>query len=728
MERFLEYWQACRLQDALHAITQAQSKPLIKPISQAELSNSKIANADLLKQLVPGLHVIIPVYARQQDNYFFPYVLLVELNATGEFITHAHTSLPIIPECFVEPSPLAPISLGWAADFQDYIAINPPLWQDDAKLLTWASQQAYAQEVLQGVNSHWQQDLQATAYVVQEGGLILSVASLIPDYARLLNLKLDILRKPKKVRIIEAPRNSGKSIYAKRLIIDAWIAQAVAQKEPPRYVWLQPNAAVKYTTIFECMPNIEFWPVPDVYDKLRTLHREYTQGQAILRNWVDMDARLQEKYADKGGMQARLDYLQASYNAAHVQNRHMSVLHAIWLRQKELISGWSKAFDVVPMLQKNRLQRLHNFFAQNFPDENVTDFSEAQFDDVFLQKVHRAKNNERMLADAMHQVEADQHQEKLIRERCLQWCERHELGDTNIATIEHYLQETLWLELARLAGYYWQVTFSSHPEYAQIYASIVDAIDLLIVEDAQYIATTQALPVLAKTQRAVVMGSYDVLGKPRFAVHIDYALCQHYKLIENDADFEDLQFAGVLGSIGNLWNLMVNQREADDIFTSQDTSIEYELVDVATPQAAHLGSYVNQGVVQEVITWLQKNPEVTDLAIYTTFAAQLEMLRDALAGANFAHVPIYAISLPRIIQHEVSIFVPGYAAADPGPYVFDQGREILDQLRTNTRKRLIIIGDMRIFKPNLHSASGNFAKAFITTTTQNNKQEEVACV
>ena len=78
---------------------------------------------------------------------------------------------------------------------------------------------------------------------------------------------------------------------------------------------------------------------------------------------------------------------------------------------------------------------------------------------------------------------------------------------------------------------------------------------------------------------------------------------------------------------------------------------------------------------------------------------------------------------PYFKAHAISLFSPVYTLDDSAPYNFDRGAEILENLTVNTQQRIIVFGDQRIFKPNLHSAVGNFAKLLLKQT-----EEEVSCV
>jgi hypothetical protein len=217
----------------------------------------------------------------------------------------------------------------------------------------------------------------------------------------------------------------------------------------------------------------------------------------------------------------------------------------------------------------------------------------------------------------------------------------------------------------------------------------------------------------AKSKKAVVMGNFNPICVPRFSAQIDYELTKHFGLVENDADFEDLQFDGVLASLGNAWNMVVKDRVADQTLSpSFKQPLEYEFIDIRSDSVAYVGSLINIGVIEPLINWLNMHAEQrSDVTIYTCFAGQAQIIQAALQPTTYAQVPTRLIQQPCFTASKINIFIPVYTAADPGPYIFDHGTEILDQLLVNTQEQLVIIGDMSIFKPELHSASGKFAQA-----------------
>lgn len=711
MERYLEYWQACLQQQHLHALKPQDVAPLCAHITREECVSGKLIQSDMLQTHGAGLVAVIPTYARNQEQYFFPCMLIAELNAQNELCASAAFNLPIIPHTVLEPAALCPISMGQAEQFNDYIAINPPTWLDDATQLTWQNLRVYCEQLINEVNTQWRHDLTQKQFVLQDDVLIVPLRSLLPQLQDLSNVKLDILMKSNKITLIDAARNSGQSTHAQQLILKAWVQAALKQTAPPRYVWLRANEPINYASIFACV-NADAKPsdTDNAHAALLAAHDLYLRGEQVLRNWQDMDQRIADKYFDKGGIEQRTAQLQASLKAAKAQYRHLQVLHSIWIRQQELLTKWSKMFDFVTLMQSQRLARLYNFFKQNFPDDKVAGLSHAALDDLMIEKVRRAENNERMVADALHQVENDQHQANIVRDTCLQWCALQHMETTDAAAIQEHLRK-LWADICGLAARYWHQTFAQQPGYAQFLHQTPDHIELLIVEHAEYIDPISAARLLSISKRAVVMGSYNAICNPRFAVHIDYQLTKHFGLVENDADFEDLQFDGILGSVGNMWHMVAKDRDADEIFTAKDSELAYELINVDTPSSYYHGSKVNQGVISVLVDWLHKHTELHDqLAIYTCFSGQAQLIHNALHNTAFAQIPVHMLQEINLCQSACSIFLPVYTTADPGPYVFDRGTDMFDQLQANTQQKLLVIGDSRLFNAKLHSASGKFAK------------------
>lgn len=736
MERFLEYWRASSYQQQLHALIPSSVKSSWQTITRAECTRGKLNPTTLRYMVMPGTMVIVPFYARQIDKYFFPLLLLVDVQPNGEFIVQPHLSLPIVPRTFLDPAPLNPISLGTAESFDNYLAINLPEWLDEPESLSWTAQLEYATTMLDEICPHWHTDISNAGYTFAEEAIIFPLESLTnANPQQLENVNFDLFEQTHKVTLINADNGSDTSTYIKQIIINAWIHAAIKQIDPPQYVWLQPNKATTYASIFACFAASSIaHNSDDMYSKLLTAYDNFMQGQQVLRNWQEFSKRIVEKYADKGGVQARIEHLQKLTKEVKAQTRNLQVLQSIWVRQKELVVEWTKIFDFIPSLQKQRLQRLHDFFKQNFPQDDVKGFTETQFDELINEKIFRSENNERMLGDALHQVENDLYQETLVRDKCISWCNEQGLQSADLNAIQSFMTDRLWWKIAHLALMYWQQDFTAKQGRGDFLQVEPKDVDLLLVEHAHYVSPQQAVHWLSKSKRAVVIGNYNPICNPKYPVQIDYELTKHYALIEHEADFEDLQFDGVLSSVGNMWSMLAKDCEADQFLNADaNTELEYEFVDQAGDAADYLGSRANQGVVSALLDWLHSHAEArNEIAIYTCFAGQVQLIRKALQATFYAQIPIYLIQEPNFVRNQINIFLPVYTSKDPGPYIFDRGTEMLDQLLANTQERLVIIGDARIFKPELHSAIGNFAKTIFNQEQEQQEHitifEEVDCV
>lgn len=95
-----------------------------------------------------------------------------------------------------------------------------------------------------------------------------------------------------------------------------------------------------------------------------------------------------------------------------------------------------------------------------------------------------------------------------------------------------------------------------------------------------------------------------------------------------------------------------------------------------------------------------------------------------LSETGFTDVTVHLLQKPNFEFADCVLFSPVYTLDDQGPYCFDRGAGMLEQMLAHTRRSVVLVGDSRIFKPQLHSASGKFAKLFIN----NNVKEEVSSV
>lgn len=705
MKEFLDYWQCAMQVQHLHELQPKQIQRSCQFISRAECDAGKIKDRSVIDKLVASNDcvVIAPYYALREDNQFFPYMLIAGLTVDGSLVVKAHLSLPIIPRTVLEPAPLWPCSLGLAENFDNYIAINQPGWLENHKELTWNTQLQYAQEVLTNVNSKWQEDLFGAGYIVQEGALVFTFPTLT---------RLQIATVPEDIKLIDSAVGFDTTSYVKQLIVDAWVNAALCQASPPRYVWLHPDKEIKYATIFNCMPtdaSLDIVIYNSIHAYLVAEHENYMQGKQLLSNWREVVERSRIK---------NVAQLQVNLKDAKIQIKNLQVLRSIWQCQKELLVNWSKFLDFIPFMQRSRLQRLYSFYKQNFPNDNVEGLTLPQLDELLVEKMRRLENTERIIADTLHQIDSDAYQEKIVRDKCLQWCERQKIFFDKIDDITTYMQSTMWQHIACIAQIYWQQYFSEEEQKCLDLAQMeTQKIDVLIAEHAQYIHPIQAAELLSISDSAVVIGNYNAISNQRFPVQLDYELTKYFSLAEDDLSFEDLQFSGELVSVGSMWNMMAYDREADQQFIDVvQNTLRYEYIDVQTHSAKHAGSMLNLGVTKVVLAWLQENYiDRADVAIYTCFSAQVRDIRSALAGGIFAEVPVLLVQQPWFLKSKISLFVPVYTQRDARPYIFDSGCEMLDQLVANTKQRLIVLGDMRIFKPELHSASGKLAKLLFKT-------------
>jgi hypothetical protein len=687
-ESLYSYWQSGLQQQMLHSITQQQITQHGYRISRAEFETGKLQQSVIIDRLTlkGNLVAVLPDHAS--------YILLVELQYDGNFAVVPHLSLPIFPRLHSELDLEA---------LENLFVIEPPQWFETAKALSWEQQRNYACKLLDSIDTtRNSEDL--------DHALVLSVAELCPSVV----MDLSLLNQPNKLHIIEAKRNSGKSAYARKLVIDAWIDAAVRCIAPPKFVWHEYGQALQYATIFSGSSANEAQQISgDAHSELMRLYNIYTQGNQTVKNWRDISNRIKVKYADKGDIYARLNQLHSNLKDAKVQLRHLQVLHSIWSRRLELLTKWSKFFDFIPWLQARRLQRLHLFFKQNFPEQNTTNFTQVQFEQLFEEKLRRVENSERFVADALHQAENDLQQENLIRDKCLNWCLNQNIITNNIDDIQKIVDDTLWQQVAVAAVNYWQEYFAMRPDELETFKNPPSAIDQLIVEHAEYISPMQAAQWLAISKRVIVMGSFAPLCVPRFSVNIDYELTKHYGLATCDADFEDLQFDGKLASLGNMWNLVTQGNEADEVLKPIVTgSLIYSYIDSS-----------DSSDVLITLQWLRENQSLCQkLAIYSCFSDHVSKLHTALQNTPFADIPIRLVQQPCFDKKAISLFLPVYRSGDPGPYVFDRGNEIIDNLLANTTQQLIVIGDISIFKPELHSASGQLAKHLLL------QEKEVTCV
>ncbi len=726
----IEYWQQGARQQALmdlHPATVASSWEII---DRRSCLQGKIDDLSIIQKLLAhgSEMVVVPYFAKKHDQYFFPLMLLVDLEDNGAFKPRSHTAFPIVPNFALETAVMQPISIANMDCVSDYLVLTPPDWIDQVDLLDWAAQIKYADQMLLHINNNsWLTHLESLQFYVQAEALIFPLAAVTTMH----HMDHELLKNINKIEIIAADRRAAKSTYIKRLIVDGWTEAAVKQAQPPEYVWLRYKEQITYTTIFEAVVQAPL-PLPDqelpvlqsvAHKELAILFNIYIKGKQVARNWQELAAKIIAKYAEQGGIDARIKHIQMHLKDAHARARHMQVLQSIWLRQVELVPVWSKIFDLVPGWQKRRLYRLFMFFKQNFPSEVVQGFNFAQLDHLFNEKIQRAKNSERFVADALYQTESDIRQLDLVKDKLIQWAAHIDPSIIDVHGANIFIESDLRDKLEAASVQYWQIYFALHSDSLRTVTRAPDKIGTLIVEHAEYVSPMLAAQLLAMSSKAVIMGSYAAIISPRFPVAIDYELAKYNGLVNCDADYEDLQFDGVSAALGNLWGLATTGREADKILAAENTQqIIYTFMHVESVSEQYYGSKVNMAEVAAIIDWLKLHYRADQsLVIFTTFSGQAQYLSNQLLVNKFESIPVRLAQVPSFACANICLFSPVYTQNDPGPYSFDRGVEIFDNLLANVSEQLIVFGDRFIFKPELHSASGMFAKNFVANSVVNSE-------
>lgn len=702
------YWKHCAQIEKLVYSTPCQHIESWRSISAKECETGKIIDQATIESLLLRGHsmVIAPqVLIRESSKqaFFIPYYLLAELNPAGKLSTKLMHALPIFPKRVLEGARLSPQVLATDQDFENHFALHPPIWSEAEEQLNWPAQLAYAQQCLSAVTRDvWLEDLQQLGFSLFDGAKVFP----LEDLASTDKICVDILEQAQHVKVIESHHNSKSKLYIDDLLNNAWVEAAVKKAPPPRYVYYTPGVNVRYAAIPPAKHLVSTGDIEEIHSKLKHKFNVFYKGQQLLKSVQEITNRLADKYAEYSGIHARVTQLQDNYEQARAQTRLLQVLQDIWQRQVELILTWSKPLDFIPMLQRSRLARLYKFFSQNFPEDEVEGLNQRQLESLLLEKQSRAQNSERIMRDALHQVENDLQQQTMLQHKLDNWQQQH---DYDISTNKY------WEEICALAQQYWLVLFNNEQEYAGFFEEEPEAIEKLIVADADQVSPMLAASLLGKSKTVEILGSYDAIVCPNFSPSIDFALTQEYGIADCDADFEDLQFDGILGSLGNLWALATAKQEVTTTLEyHRQFPLEYTIIDVHGISQSYLGSRINFAEIDATVAWLQQNHKTAlHVAIYTSFSGQQQCLQSALESAGIAHVKVHLLQEPSVDDADIVIFSPVYTYADSGPYNFDRGSALLDNMHNAAKRQLVVIGDSRIFKPQLHSAAGKFARLFI---------------
>lgn len=708
----IQYWQAAAKKQFIANLTPEQIMHSGKTISKQELQDEKLSQSS-----ITGEYLIAPIYAQKTTAFFVPYVLHVFVEPSGGLKFTEQSSLPIVLNCNLEPSILNPILLGSEEQFAAYLSAND-------LPISWHELLSYAEQMLEDITKGaWKWHLSNVGYALQPDAIICSLDKIYTTS----EMNIYKLNDFTNVDLIEIEDENDRQSVISRVLANDWIESALKQGNAPRHVVVYDELPEVYAK-----PLInKFWIEDGIenflsycsnsfskdllslqqaqelsYIKLKDKFNIYIKGKQCLRNYHELTDSISIKYSATGGLNARINELQKLYENSQAEIRHLNVLNSIWQRQLELIPKWPKILDFIPSVANSRMSRLHEFFKQNFPDEDISKVSQEDLKKIMAGKLLQAEKSKNFIADMLHQSKSEQQQLEISRAKCVDWGKSENHKIMRLQDVERFISQSLWDEIILLTSIYWHSKFLADD---QNHLMTIEDIEILIFARAEYTSPMVAAQIISKAKKIAIIGSYMQVTSPRFSVAIDQALVNNCSLLENNEDIEDLDLDGYLGSTGNLWKIATSNREPEKRLAEQSLDPECDLVPINGKSDPYLGSRINRVEAEAIMTWILEN-ESTDIVVYTSFSAQANHFRIALNSHGIYDIPVLTLRTSNFLTANTVVFSPVYTSEDKGPYYFDRGVEILDSLVRAAQQKLIVFGDQRLFNPKLHSASGIFAR------------------
>lgn len=253
----------------------------------------------------------------------------------------------------------------------------------------------------------------------------------------------------------------------------------------------------------------------------------------------------------------------------------------------------------------------------------------------------------------------------------------------------------------------WQL-YSLNENHKWEKASKIPDMDTLLIDFANLLLPSQLLGLLAKTQKAVFLGTnLSLQAQPLMSVFEDELSLQKY--IQDETIIEEMQYRGMLLSNGNAFKIA---RVSHQVVLIDEYNYEDSLVQGLEIQGEVLpvnNQYQNLIEADFIAKWL-KNYENKDKVVITTpFYAQKMAILSALqdVGVKVDVLNFYDLNGK---DFEEIVFSPVYQLSSTRPFVFDQDENLLNSLMMKATKKLWIIGDIRIFDAKMHSPSGFIGK------------------
>jgi len=302
--------------------------------------------------------------------------------------------------------------------------------------------------------------------------------------------------------------------------------------------------------------------------------------------------------------------------------------------------------------------------------------------------------------------------------------------------------------------------------YAGKYEPLYEAIDLLILDESGQVAPQVAIPAFALAKRALIVGdthqiepvwtvpegvdaanliASGIMGKPENGAKLAH-LPEETGLRPFSASCGNLMALAqhatpyaLLGFAEPGMHLTEHRRCATPII-EYCKALVYPNLQPLTPSReaplphfgyAHIagasqklgGSRANFAEAETLAEWLSRRaPELTAhygrplgdvVAVVTPFAGQAATIRESLEKYEIDGVTVGTVHCLQGAERSVVIFSPTVTSADPGPYFFDRGPNMLNVAVSRAKDSFLVFGDMAAFDPSIPSRPSGLLANFL---------------
>ncbi|HZF14072.1 MAG TPA: AAA domain-containing protein [Thermoanaerobaculia bacterium] len=524
------------------------------------------------------------------------------------------------------------------------------------------------------------------------------------------------------------------------------------------------------------------------------------QGVAAWADWHRVETELETRYLAEGGIDSARARLSAALNEQKQLADEVQQLRLSWLRHANAQPLWWSLFSFLPPVRERvRLRNLEFLITHGLK-------LEANPHSILQQLEMRVSERDARLQEAkqaVETVERDLEGLSARRERWSAWRTRHSFDESQRPLLE-WLDTSLRYRAFLLATHYWEgkwllereedirqghedkssrakqwrrwqryakltpcfaSTFHMAPRFFSTWEGkdlpFVNAIDLLIVDEAGQVSPEVAGATFGLARRALVVGDVLQIEPVRsLSRQVDRGNLEEAGLAATPEDHDRLSTLGITATEGSVMAvaqgasryqrgegergllLREHRRCVPEIIQYCNQLAYHGRLEAKRPGISgyplpHLGyahvpgkaeragaSWRNPIEAEVLATWIAAHAREIEgyyaatgwrieelLAVVTPFAAQAKAIRAALRRSGIHDLTIGTVHRLQGAERKVVLFSPVYDCLYSERYFFDQGVNMLNVAVSRAQDSFLVFGDMSLFDPRQsHRASGLLAK------------------